>query len=173
MGDIKNLKRTINCLEKLLAELKELDDEKCSEDWAEGSIFDINNKKDEYCFVYSDGRIISGSFYNVDVDKNRIKFGNAFKDLKYANKRAKEQRLSNILHNFAEVVNDGWVPNWDNREEGKWSVCYDNNIKKWVFSFRTNFNSPLEVYFKTDKLAIEAIEKIIIPFEEEYGQIYE
>lgn len=55
----------------------------------------------------------------------------------------------------AKYLNDGWVPDWDNRKENKFYLyCYNNDIDiDWCALNNYNF-----IYFKSKKLAKQAIE---------------
>ena len=68
-----------------------------------------------------------------------------------------------LLKKFAEKVNGGWKPDWNNSDEPKWGVVLDMTIVQWICWDGANCMSPTEIHFKTRQLAQQAIDEIIIP----------
>lgn len=60
----------------------------------------------------------------------------------------------NTLMIVAKYLNDGWIPDWDNRKENKFYLyCYNNDINiDWCALNNYNF-----IYFKSKELAKQAI----------------
>lgn len=63
----------------------------------------------------------------------------------------------NMLMNVAKYLNDGWQPNWNNEEEGKYYIQIENVSKDLNIDCTGLFNSSV-VYFKSEELAQKAIE---------------
>ena len=123
------------------------------------------NKSDTGYYISANGGIVTFDFDNDEFCKKLIKFGNACKDEGYMEHRAQEIKLYNLLSNFAYKVNEGWEPDWDDKDEYKYCIVYDNLNKCWCDSV-TIWGSILgAVYFKTAELVKRAIDEIIIPFE--------
>lgn len=117
-----------------------------------------------YC-VDHDGEVERTYFQaNSNFDIRMVKFGNACKDESYMEKRAREIRLYNLLSNFAYQVNEGWEPDWDDKNENKWFAQF-NFLNQWQPAFLNLMRYPNMVYFKTKELAQRAIDEIVIPFE--------
>ena len=137
---------------------------KKAKQWWEGTKFDIKENENYYTILPSGG-VEADRQFCTQVDGNRINFGNACKDRDYMERRAKEIKLYNLLSNFAEVVNEGWTPNWKDKYEEKYCLYYDCFQDKWhtIYTFFAKY--PTEVYFKSKELAQRAINEIILPFE--------
>ena len=82
--------------------------------------------------------------------------------LQNPNNASNEQQLEkllaiNKLMNVAKYLNDGWQPDWDNNDDHKWFICFENDYKKlsieWVYSMQQHF-----IYFKSKELARKAID---------------
>lgn len=151
--------------EQLLALLKSAKGEaKTKKEWWEGTKFDVDKGK-RYYSIYTDGGVSATNNCGLVLDEKRIAFGNVCKDKEYMERRAKEIKLYNLLSNFAEVVNEGWQPNWEDDDEMKCYILYHHYDKKWLAVSTYICSHPNKVYFKTEELAQRAIDEIIIPFE--------
>lgn len=134
------------------------------EPWWKGTEFDIKNGE-RYFYIQGNGGMMETIYCDWQRDDERITLGNACKDKAYMEQRAREIRLDNWVHNFAEVVNEKWEPDWDNKNENKCWCYYDISNSKW-FVCNTNWcKNQGTVYFKTKKLAQRCIDEIILPFE--------
>lgn len=69
-------------------------------------------------------------------------------------KQAKKLLAINQIMNVAKYLNNGWTPNWNDTNEAKWYIRVDreNIDTNCVYSINC-----LDIYFKTSKLAEEAI----------------
>lgn len=141
-------------------------------EWAEAEYIEPKddsfriNREDIVYYISSNGGISSFKFSNDKLNKELVNYGNACKDKAYMERRAQEIKLYNLLSNFAYKVNEGWEPDWDDKNEYKYYIVYDNLNKGWCDS-TTIWGSILGmVYFKTAELAQRAIDEIVIPFTE-------
>ena len=132
--------------------------------WWEGTKFDIAVRT-AYCYMDEIGNVYFSRNDEFPSDEKRIAFGNACKDGTYMERRAKEIKLYNMLSNFAEVVNEGWQPDWEDGSEKKYCLLYDCFRDRWNTIHTTIDKCPTEVYFKTEELAQRAIDEIILPLE--------
>lgn len=132
--------------------------------WWKGTEFDIHNN-DRFYTVAHNSSVYILTNKNWTIDKEAISFGNACKDKSYMEQRAKEIKLDNLIHNFAHVVNEGWTPNWDNKNEIKWYIYYDYNFEKYETFNYCKVKDVGAVYFKSKEAAQRCIDEIIIPFE--------
>jgi hypothetical protein len=60
------------------------------------------------------------------------------------------------IKRYAEIVNDGWVPDWENGQDDKYYTYYRNLSKQFSIDSYTNAQTPGETYYKSDKLAHRA-----------------
>ena len=135
-----------------------------SEQWASESAFDFQ----KWNTVYScglDGQIRNYNYSASHYDERINAFGNMSKDKEYMMRRSKETKLYNLLSNFAYRVNEGWEPDWGNRDEYKYILYCDDYRGGWKISSLFVCRYPTLVYFRTSELAQRAIDEIIIPFE--------
>jgi len=63
----------------------------------------------------------------------------------------------NKLQNVANYLNDGWKPDWNNKNETKWHITYDVENHEFIHGAR-HFMIRGEVCFKSKKLASKAID---------------
>lgn len=142
--------------------------------WAEAeyreSIFDINPRENLPFYYVNKGTCVAiqepnpNSLNDFQVRTKMISAGNACTDRKYMEKRAKEIRLYNLLSNFAHKANEDWIPDWDDDEEDKWFIRYNNWSGEWVCDSVKNYSIPNVVYFESEYLAKQAIWDVVIPF---------
>ena len=94
-----------------------------------------------------------------DYDMNQFKNGLYFKTKAEAERSRKERILLVKLRQFAEMKNDGWRPNWDDRYEGKFSVSYSIADKKLSTDCVAMINHLIQLpYFKSREIAQECID---------------
>lgn len=94
-----------------------------------------------------------------DYDINKFETGFYFKTAAEAERSRKERILLVKLRQFAEMKNDGWRPNWDNRYEGKFSVSYLIEDKKLSTDCVAMINHLIQLpYFKSREIAQECID---------------
>lgn len=80
--------------------------------------------------------------------------------MSYPNAASTERQLKklmaiNKLANVAKYLNDGWIPNWNNTNEFKYSISQDTTDN--IFIENNVYRSNSEVVFKTYELAKDAI----------------
>lgn len=62
-----------------------------------------------------------------------------------------------MLMNVAKYLNEGWQPDWKNRNEDKVFIYIDYIDKSMKFG-RSSIHQSSEVYFKSEELAQQAID---------------
>lgn len=73
-------------------------------------------------------------------------------------KRQAEKLLAiNKLMNVAKYLNGDWQPDWKNRDEDKIFIYIDHLYKNIKFG-RSGIHQSLEIYFKSEELARQAID---------------
>lgn len=96
--------------------------------------------------------IESGAQINTIVNR---KFNYTCKNNANSKKQLEKLLAINMLMNVAKYLNDGWKPNWSNKEERKYYITiHDNTIEVESVSVLR----CIEVYFKYKELAKKAIE---------------
>ena len=60
------------------------------------------------------------------------------------------------LQRIADVLNEGWIPDWTNGGIGKYGLYYHNK-RQWDVTQFVHCSYPGQVYFKSTELAKEAI----------------
>lgn len=94
-----------------------------------------------------------------DYDINKFETGFYFKTKSEAERSRKERILLVKLRQFAEMKNDGWRPNWDDRYEGKFSVSYLIADKELSTDCVEMMNHLIQLpYFKSREIAQECID---------------
>lgn len=129
-------------------------------------IFDIK-KGNKYYGILGDGTITEYSYLFDGVDIRFINNHNACKDKTYMEKLAKRQLLERML----------WQYSWQhggreieyNTSLEKFYVYLDTELDDWGIDFRQAC-LPICPYFKSREIAQNAIEEVVIPFEEKYGK---
>lgn len=61
---------------------------------------------------------------------------------------------------IASVYNEGWTPNWKDKNEAKWFIWWDleNNCFDDVYDYYDNTNTSSRLCFKSKELALKAVE---------------
>ena len=105
--------------------------------------------------------LVEDAFNDFDY-KGVYQRGLAFKTREEAEQFDKERELLFKLHKWAEEHNEGWIPNWNDLDEEKCTVRYDNADEKLDI---------YETYFYRDftKLPVFKSEEIAEKFIEEFG----
>ncbi|WP_314084926.1 hypothetical protein [uncultured Gemella sp.] len=115
---------------------------------------------DDYYYVDADGLIESLISYSDGVQKSIFERGLAFKTRKEAEQFDKERILINKLKNWAKKHQGDWTPNWDNLDEEKRSIMYDNGYKKLEIFKNYRYQEIIKLpYFKSEKITEQFIEE--------------
>ena len=85
---------------------------------------------DDYVYINNVGNIYDLNTLTIVEFEKIYKRGLAFKTKKEAEQYDKERILLFKLHKWAEEHNGGWTPDWNDLDEEKNSVIYDNKYKK-------------------------------------------
>lgn len=72
-------------------------------------------------------------------------------------KQAKKLLAINQLMNVAKYLNGDWQPNWNDYEEKKYIICFEENNTKIFIDVNYSVNKSI-AYFKTRELAEQAID---------------
>lgn len=104
---------------------------------------------------------VSSKIFNINTmsDIKRFENGLYFETEEEAEQHLKEQRLLFKIKKWAEIKNDGWVPDWEKDEEKKWYVYYNHVEESLKVTWGYNSTNFIKLpYFKSEEIAQECIE---------------
>lgn len=85
-------------------------------------------------------------------DKWRYNQGNCFKT------REEAEEYKKYLEAYARIKqSSSFVPDWEDRDQLKWSIYYDHSTDKFKYESYYNYQYPLSVYYATREEAEQAI----------------
>ena len=153
----KELQQQIEQLEQQIKDLKVKLESKVEKEPYEVEVpIDIEN----YYSVDMFGEIDYLDYFSTDYGENCYIRGLAFETKEEAEQYEKERILLFKMHKWAEEHNGGWTPNWNDFDEGKSSVIYDNKHKKFKTIENYYYQEIIKLpYFKSEKLAQQFIEE--------------
>lgn len=86
--------------------------------------------------------------------------GLAFKIREEAEQFDKERILLFKLHKWAEEHNEGWTPDWEDGDEIKYFIIYDNRYETLKVDYYSRIKPFSKLpYFKTEEIAEQFIEE--------------
>ncbi len=155
MSELEKIKKE---LEELNNKVKELEKEK-NKKWK------LKKGDEYYCFDFREEGI-KAYFYRDDyVDKINFILGNYFTkndDMKECKnkviKTIEKLELLTELQNYAEEINEGWKPDWDNEDEYKYHIYFNFDAKVFENDYCWKRKGLNETVFKSKELAEQAIE---------------
>ena len=151
--------------EELLNELKQLEkdfntkvaDIKKQIEECDKKVFKPSKFGEKYYTIFANGDIFTYNFFNSDIDKEFINFGNYFKTKEEAERKCFEIRLHRKLELFALENNENEI-DWNNTDKNKYYIyySYDDNCLdvEDIYDYR-DFG---QVYFTSEEIAEKAIE---------------
>jgi len=121
---------------------------------------EVPDDLEDFYYVDEAGLINQIYVYDEEEQEKVFKRGLAFKTKEQAEKHDKERILLFKLHKWAEEHNGGWIPDWEDLDEYKYSVTYDYDENKFriKYSWYENRFSKLP-YFISDDTAQRFIEE--------------
>lgn len=105
---------------------------------------------DRVAYFIGDGAAIDSYIPSVDDETHLANQATSKKQLR-------RLLAINKLMNVVEYLNEGWKPAWKNTNQSKWYIQWNHSIEKFEIETRYGYQSAI-VYFKTKKLALQAIE---------------
>ena len=120
------------------------------------------NLEDLY-YADVDGAVDLVGIHFGETQREIYKRGVTFKTVEQAEQYDKERILLFKLHKWAEEHNGGWIPNWKDFKEEKYTIVYDHDCEK--FYVYLNF-----YYGDLSKLPLLKTEEIAEQFIEEFGE---
>lgn len=95
--------------------------------------------------------IIASSFYDRKVQ------GVTDPDNAPTEQQVKQLLAINMLHNVAYYLNEGWVPDWSDTKQKKYSMIRDEEMNSIEIVINVSIHHVGGVYFKSEELAQRAI----------------
>ena len=117
----------------------------------------------DYYIMNEYGEVYSLEEFSTNYALCHYERGLTFKTVEEAEQYDKERILLFKMHKWAEEHNGGWIPNWKDFKEEKYTIVYDHDCKK--FYVYLNF-----YYGDLSKLPLFKTEKIAEQFIEEFGE---
>lgn len=62
------------------------------------------------------------------------------------------------LYQLALHLNKGWTPDWSDKDQEKWDICYDHQSQCWLTAYARSCDTPGTTYFKDETAANKAVE---------------
>ena len=125
--------------------------------------FELTYPEDDhwvFCVDSDTGEIIEVHYTaNNITDRFLFEHGLYFKTREEAERYLKERKLLFKLHQWAEMKNEGWVPDWSNDGEEKYYITYfkDKSLGvSWEITWGM-INFTKLPYFKTSEITQECI----------------
>ena len=97
-------------------------------------------------------------WFNSPADNARFKFGNTFPTKQEAELEAKRRELLTRFRTFRDECNGNWKPDWDEVDQEKYSIKFENKADFYVVVCWLMNEFNLFGYFKDNKDAERAIE---------------
>lgn len=119
-------------------------------------------KGEKYWYIYNAGDIVDDTNDNSKTDEDRFSIGNCFKIEEEAKHMVKKLKVIKELKDFA-LENNKEEIDWSNTKQSKYAICCDYQKyynKIFVCNNSVIKQSPFNIYFTSEELANEAIEKI-------------
>lgn len=103
---------------------------------------------EKYYFIYPDGDVLSAIWRNSEMDNGMYSQNNVFKTRREAHFESKRRALVAKIQRFRDKCNDGKRLDWDNENQQKFYIVYDNKTGELcVICNRVLNNSVLFGYF--------------------------
>lgn len=159
----EQLQQEVKRLEEQIKDLKVKLEEKAEEErWLPYVPYEVEVPEDidEYYYVSITGIINKLCMYDEFDQIEIYKRGLAFRTEEEAKQFDKERILIKKLKDWAKKYNGSWKPNWEDVDEEKKSVGYDNENEKIAMfrSYKCQDFSKLP-YFKSEEIAREFIKE--------------
>lgn len=154
MSNLETLKQQTADLEAKLEEMKaEID--RLENGWEMKCPYNYN---DSYYYIAVSGNVSQDCWCDFEGEKESFEAGNIFKTKEAARLESKRRNLLTRFRAFRDECNDGWEPDWSNRDK-KWEISHDSDDErlKVFWCYATNSFSTFG-YFKNEQDAQRAID---------------
>ena len=120
--------------------------------------FTYPRKDEDLYFIDLDGKVF---LFDDEIDDLETCFeqGVLFSSEEEAQAAEQERKLLFKLHQWAEMKNEGWKPDWKEDEEKKWYVYYNHVEESLKVTWGYNSTNFIKLpYFKTEEIAQACID---------------
>ena len=120
--------------------------------------FKLTYPEDEEVIYLADCEVTSVLYDAVDkADKRIFEHGLYFNTEQEAEQHLKERRLLFKLHQWTEMKNEGWKPDWSNDEQEKYFIGVRGGVllTDYTWCYNRFFKLP---FFKTEEITQECID---------------
>lgn len=84
---------------------------------------------------------LNGEVFSSNMQQSKIDFGVVYQTREAAEKARDAMRTHNRVLAWLAENDDGWVADWSDSNQDKWSVFYAHETKKWVLSGEYKFQN--------------------------------
>lgn len=126
------------------------------EEKVEKKPYEVEYPKDLEDLLYADvdGVIELVGIHYEHEQKKVYNRGLAFKTEEEVERYDRERILLFKLHKWAEEHNGGWIPNWNDYKEEKWTVMYHNECEEFEIYENYRYREFLKLpYFESEEIA--------------------
>ena len=113
---------------------------------------------EDYFYIGIDFTIDSWENVDDDTDKRNFRIGNCFPTEERAEQVAEKMRLLLRLEQLHDMLCPDYVPDYEDDDEVKSHVYFDNSLDRYDISYSTRRENPCMVAFDTKKNALKAAE---------------
>lgn len=110
---------------------------------------------EQYYTIGQDFNVSPQIWNNHPLDKQVYRAFNYFKTEERAEQVAKKLKRLLKLEHYHDMFCPDYVPDWDNEEELKYYVYFDNLVNKWDSDFAISVEDVDQVYFNSGEAAYE------------------
>jgi len=150
MSELEELKEQVTEIQKKIEELERKEHEEENKQ--------IFKEDDIYYSVNSYGEILKNTWEENKYDKGALSILNCFKTKEEAEFELERKKV------IAEMKKFAFEPDFDNDEQPKYMIFYNNGIKiSWIFNDNYGY-----IYFKTREICEECIKSVGVERIEKY-----
>ncbi len=145
------MKTTQQQIEEKRKELAELEKKLERENSVNRFRFFMPEYKEDFYFICSDGDVKSARACENEYEFRAFELGNMYQTKEQAQKSLEQQKAYMRLVRKIHELNDGWIPDWGNNEQNKYSL-YFNHHEGFVSFIRIIYcpSLPDELLFRTE-----------------------
>lgn len=117
------------------------------------------NRGELYYHILSNGEVNTCRWDDYSTEKERFAIGNVFKTKKEAEFAVEKRKVEVELQDIADELNEGWVPNWNDKGTNKYIIAYNADNGR-VEATLSRYIKIRGACFKTEDIANEAIRRV-------------
>jgi len=143
----------LNVSEEIAKELLEKYGEESWKPWRakNGEYYWVEDLEADFCELYE---------LNSKFDNHRYLIGNYHKTEEQAEQASEINRAKGRLRMKMLELNEGWTPDWGNRDQDKYHPYYKHPAKNWETSCNCQNQNLVNYYFSSRELAKQFIKEM-------------